>query len=129
VKKQDQEKQLTLTPENLKNYSHQIWLAGLGAYSRIEREGRDSFDSLVSKGQAYESLLREHKEKAESRLDALKSRANETWERVERAFDDRLNATLNRLGISSRSDIDHLNEQITRLTALIESLRQPDNED
>ncbi|HET8706232.1 MAG TPA: phasin family protein, partial [Pseudomonadales bacterium] len=76
-----------------------------------------------------EEQLREHKEKAESRIDALKSRANETWERVERAFDERLNATLNRLGISSKSDIDHLNEQVTRLTELIAALRELEDED
>lgn len=125
----NEDKKTALSPEDLKKHSHQIWLAGLGAYARIEREGQGMFDSLVNRGQVYEEQLREHKEKAESRIDALKSRANETWERVERAFDDRLNSTLNRLGISSQSDIKHLNEQVTRLTELIETLRHLDDQD
>lgn len=129
TKKINEEKKAALSPEDLKKYSHQIWLAGLGAYARIEREGQEMFDGLVNKGQVYEEQLREHKDKAESRIDALKSRANETWGRVERAFDDRLNATLNRLGISSQSDIEYLNEQVERLTDLIEALRKLEDED
>ncbi|HET8707173.1 MAG TPA: phasin family protein, partial [Pseudomonadales bacterium] len=46
----NEEKKTALSPDELKKYSHQIWLAGLGAYARIEREGQEMFDGLVNKG-------------------------------------------------------------------------------
>ena len=35
--------------------SRQIWLAGLGAFSRAQQEGRKVFDTLVKQGEVLES--------------------------------------------------------------------------
>lgn len=38
----------------IRHYARQIWLAGLGAYSRLGTEGSDYFKELVKAGEALE---------------------------------------------------------------------------
>ena len=40
---------------DFRKYTKQIWLAGLGAFSRAEEEGNKMFDSLVKVGEELES--------------------------------------------------------------------------
>ncbi len=40
---------------DFRKYTKQIWLAGLGAFSRAEEEGNKLFDSLVKVGEELES--------------------------------------------------------------------------
>jgi poly(hydroxyalkanoate) granule-associated protein len=40
---------------DFRKYTQQIWLAGLGAFSRAEEEGSRLFDSLVKVGEELES--------------------------------------------------------------------------
>lgn len=110
--------------DDIKRNSHKIWLAGMGAYSMIKETGIDSFETLVEKGQAFE---KEHNPKQsdepnDSRLDDLKSRANQTMDRIERAFDLRVSSALSRLGISKKTDLDLLNEKVDKLTKLLEQV-------
>ena len=42
------------SPIELRKYTKQIWLAGLGAFSRAEEEGNKLFDSLVQVGEELE---------------------------------------------------------------------------
>jgi len=39
---------------DVKNYTHQIWLAGLGAYAKAGKEGADYFKKLVAEGEEVE---------------------------------------------------------------------------
>ncbi len=107
--------------EDIKKHSHKIWLAGLGAYSMIDETGVDEFEKLVEKGQKFERETKAPKsEGSENRLDELKSRANQTMDRIERAFDLRVSSALQRLGISRKSDLDLLNEKLDKLADALE---------
>ena len=44
--------------EKVKESANQIWLAGLGAYSKAEEEGGKLFDSLVQDGEKLEAKTR-----------------------------------------------------------------------
>ena len=112
--------------DDIKRNSNKIWLAGLGAYSMMEEQGSDGFEELVSKGQTFERLnhTKEIEVATDSRLDELKVRANQTMDRIERAFDMRVSSTLGRLGISLRSDLDLLNDKIDRLSAALDKIAQ-----
>lgn len=71
------------SPLEFRRYTKQIWLAGLGAFSRSEEEGKDHglFDSLVKAGEELEA-------KTEARITEV---AEQTVEKVvdagERAID------------------------------------------
>jgi len=111
--------------DDIKRNSNNIWLAGLGAYSTIESEGSKTYEELVTKGKLLESISNAKKEPREksapdTRLSDLKSKANQTMEKIEKAFDMRVSSALNRLGISSRNDLDDLNAKLERLTKELE---------
>jgi len=112
--------------DDIKRNSNKIWLAGLGAYSMMEEQGSDAFEELVSKGQTFEHInhTKEIEVAPDSRLDELKVRANQTMDRIERAFDMRVSSTLGRLGISRHSDLDLLNDKIDRLSAALDKITQ-----
>ena len=111
--------------DDIKRNSHKIWLAGMGAYSMIKDTGIESFETLVEKGQQFEKDTNPKSDVAaanDSRLDELKSRANQTMDRIERAFDLRVSSALGRLGISRKSDLDSLNDKVDKLTKLLEQV-------
>ena len=111
--------------EEIKRNSHNIWLAGLGAYSMIETEGSTHYETLLAKGKLVESRNNAEVEKlgkssGDSRLNDLKSKANQTMDRIEKAFDLRVSSALSRLGISTRNDLDRLNAKIEELTTALD---------
>ena len=111
--------------EEIKRNSHNIWLAGLGAYSMIETEGSTHYEALLAKGKLVESRNNAEVEKlgkssGDSRLNDLKSKANQTMDRIEKAFDLRVSSALSRLGISTRNDLDRLNAKIEELTTSLD---------
>ncbi|MCG8669195.1 MAG: phasin family protein [Pseudomonadales bacterium] len=111
--------------DDIKRNSHKIWLAGMGAYSMIKETGIESFETLVEKGQQFEKENNPKESDTDvndSRLDELKSRANQTMDRIERAFDLRVSSALSRLGISKKTDLDLLNDKVDKLTQLLEQV-------
>lgn len=110
--------------DDIKRHSNKIWLAGLGAYSMMEESGNETFEQLVEKGQNFEKInhTKDIEVASENRLDELKVRANQTMDRIERAFDMRVSSTLGRLGISRKSDLDLLNEKVDRLALALDKI-------
>lgn len=108
---------------DLRKYTHQIWLAGLGAFARAEEEGSRLFDTLVDTGKELESKTRD---KSESRVEEIKervrNRTGETMEKMEKAFDERLNKALSRLGIPNKREVELLEKRVQELTAALEEL-------
>ena len=42
----------------IEKYSRQIWLAGLGAYSKVSKDGSKVFETLVKDGEKAEKLAK-----------------------------------------------------------------------
>jgi poly(hydroxyalkanoate) granule-associated protein len=58
--KKPADKKLKMAPaKDLRKYTQQIWLAGLGAFAKAEEEGGKLFDNLVKIGEDLESKTRE----------------------------------------------------------------------
>ncbi len=111
--------------KDLRKYTQQIWLAGLGAFSRAEEEGGKLFDNLVKVGEELESKTREIADvTAHDLKDKVIEKASDTKEKVERAIDERLHTTLGRLGIPSQKDFEALSERMDQLTKVIEQLAE-----
>lgn len=109
-------KALTGASRDIRKYTHQIWLAGLGAFARAEEEGSGLFEALVEAGREVE---RHTKDKTESRVEELKERVRhhtgETMDKMEKAFDDRLNKALSRLGMPNKREVEVLEKRIQDL--------------
>ena len=105
--------------------AQQIWLAGVGAFARAQSEGNKMFESLVREGMGFEQNARKAagsqadamREAMESRVGQARDRANETWKRLETAFESRVSETLSRLGVPTRADIAELNAKVDALAA------------
>lgn len=117
----------------IEKYSRQIWLAGLGAYSKVSKDGSKLFDNLVKDGEKAEKIaktevdkqvevVKESVESAKTRVSGVKDKALGKWNELEEAFDKRLNAAISRLGVPSRNEVKALQDQVENLTAQIEKL-------
>lgn len=117
----------------VEKYSRQIWLAGLGAYSKISNDGSKLFETLVKDGEKAEKLTKVEAQKqlddvkntsksAKSRVDDVKDLAVGKWNELEEAVDKRLNSAISRLGVPSRSEVQALHSKVDQLTRQIELL-------
>lgn len=115
--------------KKIKDSANQIWLAGLGAYSKAEEEGNKLFESLVKDGQQLEEKAKGPIEKKlpvipsyKDKVDEVRERATGSWERIEKAFDERVSKALGRLNIPSRSDVEALTAKVEELSAALDEL-------
>jgi poly(hydroxyalkanoate) granule-associated protein len=105
--------------------AHQIWLAGLGAVAKAEKEGSKFFDSLVEEGEKVEAGI---KEVAERKVEGMRDKAADTWNKLEEVFQRRVARALKRLGVPTKDDIQSLYRQVEELRQNIEelsSLKEP----
>lgn len=107
--------------EKVKESANQIWLAGLGAYSKAEQEGSKLFETLVQDGEKLEARTRALMDKplsvAKETVETVRSRATGSWEKVEKAFDQRVSRALNRLNIPTHSELEELRQEVEELKA------------
>ena len=118
--------------ERVKDSANQIWLAGLGAYSKAEEEGGRLFDALVKDGEKLESKTRAMVDKpinvALEKVETVKARATGSWSKVEKAFDLRVSKALARLNIPTRREVDELSDRIESLSDKLEALTKAIND-
>lgn len=107
---------------DLRKYTHQIWLAGLGAYARAEEEGSGFFDVLVEAGREVERRAKERAPKVEDIKERVRHHTGETIDRMEKAFDDRLGKTLSRLGIPNKREVESLRRRVQELTDALDQM-------
>ncbi len=94
----------------------QIWLAGLGAFSKAQTEGGTIFESLVKEGEAVQKRTRKA---AEERVAEFRDNAAGTWGKLEDVFEQRVAHVLHALNVPTKKDIDHLSRRIGELTAAV----------
>jgi len=109
--------------EEIKDSVHRIWLAGLGALSAAEEEGGKIFSRLVERGRDVESKGKVEVDKVKVEVDKMKTKAESTFEAWGDKFDEKLTATLNRLGVPTRDEIRNLTHKVEELNAKIEQLK------
>ncbi|MDY6841031.1 MAG: phasin family protein [Pseudomonadota bacterium] len=103
----------------IKGSARQIWLAGLGAYTKAEEDTGRFFDRLVQEGEQLENKTRGVVEKqirsVEDRVEGVRERATGTWDRLEHLFDERVSGALRRLGIHRHEDFESLERRVEAL--------------
>jgi len=105
--------------------AQQIWMAGVGAFNRAQGEGSKLFEALVSEGMNIEKHTRKLatgrvdavRDAVEDRVAGARARATDSWDRLEKVFEDRVQRALNKLGIPGREEVAGLNARIDALTA------------
>src|SRR6188768_908267 len=98
--------------KSIMDSAQQIWLAGLGAFAKAQEEGSKLFEALVKEGTALDAKTRKFTEarvneargNVESTLGQVRERSQETWDKLEKVFEDRVSKALGRLGIPGNAD-------------------------
>ncbi len=109
---------------NLIDTAQQIWSAGVGALARAQGEGTDLFEALVKKGMNLEAQTRKLangkvdvvRGAVEDRVENVREKATDTWDRMEKVFEDRVQRALTRLGVPTREDLGNLIKRVESLT-------------
>lgn len=110
--------------------SRQIWLAGLGAFSRAQAEGGKLFETLVSQGQSLESRTRQAASDTASvaagiaakKAKEVHAMAGGTWDKLEGIFEERVARALAKLGVHSKEDVNGLAERVDALAEAVNEL-------
>ena len=110
--------------KSLSESAQQIWLAGVGAFSRAQAEGTKLFEGLVKEGMGLEQTVRKFaggradvvRDAVESRVGQARERATDTWDKLEKVFEDRVQRALVKLGVPSREDLSDLSTRVEQLT-------------
>lgn len=113
---------------------HQIWLAGLGALARAQREGPKLFESLVEEGGSVEEHQRAKaqrlvtgawkglRETVDTRTAEVRSKAGEAIDNLEAIFQSRVQKALQQLGMPTSKEINALSRKVNELNQSVHAL-------
>ena len=108
---------------DFRKYTKQIWLAGLGAFSRAEEEGNKLFDSLVKVGEELESKTTDLADSTVGKVtEKAKESVTDTKDKVEKILDTSVNHSLNRIGLVTPKDLQHIEQLLVQLHIKVDAL-------
>lgn len=114
----------------VKDSAQQIWLAGMGAFSKAQEEGTKVFEALVKEGTNLqkktqgiaEEKISEVTGKMSAMADTVTSKAGQNWDKLESIFEARTAKALNKLGVPTAKDVDALVQRVDALAAAVAKL-------
>ena len=119
----DKKKSNAQLSSTVKESAQQIWLAGLGAFSKAQEEGGKVFEALVKEGltiqRKTQAVAEEKITEATSRVTTMASdigsKAQGQWDKLENNFEDRVAKALAKLGVPSARDLEALSARVDAL--------------
>jgi poly(hydroxyalkanoate) granule-associated protein len=113
--------------QSVKESAQQIWLAGMGAFSKAQAEGGKVFETLIKEGM---NLQKKTQGLAEERIgavtgkmtamaDGMSGKAGAQWDKLESIFEERVARALNKMGVPSNKDVDALISRIDELSSKV----------
>lgn len=119
----DKKKSNAQLSSTVKDSAQQIWLAGLGAFSKAQEEGGKVFEALVKEGLSIQrktqAVAEEKITEATSRVTTMASdigsKAQGQWDKLENIFEDRVAKALSKLGVPSARDLEALSARVDAL--------------
>jgi poly(hydroxyalkanoate) granule-associated protein len=99
----------------VRDSAQKIWLAGLGAFERARSEGPRVFEALVEQGRNMGARAVGAADQALKTMRQASDRGPQ-WDKLEKAFEERLARSLKRLGILTRGEVDDLTRQVGELS-------------
>jgi poly(hydroxyalkanoate) granule-associated protein len=112
----------------------QVWLAGMGAIARAQKDGPAAFQDAVAEGlkllnrsrSSAEQMIRDVFESAQgsvqSRIGSARDQAAETWDNIETLFQSRVQKALQQLGVPSAEEIRLLTRRVAELNESVKAL-------
>jgi|KBSSwiStaDraftv2_1062776.scaffolds.fasta_scaffold1469717_1 poly(hydroxyalkanoate) granule-associated protein len=118
--------------KSLMESAQQIWMAGMGALGRAQEEGSKLFEGLVKEGMTLEQSTRKiatgnvdrMRGAVENTVSHVKDRAQDTWDRLEKVFEDRVSRALARLGVPGRDELQALTSRVEELNRTVSKMNK-----
>jgi poly(hydroxyalkanoate) granule-associated protein len=122
------------TQQELLQGVQQVWLAGMGAIARAQKEGPAAFSDAVFEGlrllnvsrSAAQRMVRDAFESAQatmqSRVGDARSQAQETWDGLETLFQNRVQRAMHQLGVPTAEEIRLLIRRVEQLNDNVEQM-------
>lgn len=131
--KQDDGEEFTASrlADQVRASAQQIWLAGLGAFSKAQEEGGKVFDTLVKEGATLqrksqavaEDRLAEATSRMASMANELGAKASGQLDKLETIFEDRVARALKRMGMPSADEVQALMKRLDDLDRKLDRLQ------
>jgi poly(hydroxyalkanoate) granule-associated protein len=110
---------------SIKESAQQIWLAGLGAFSKAQAEGGKVFETLVKDGMGLqrktqavaEEKISEATSKMTSMASGITSKATGQWDKLENIFEERVAKALSKMGMPTAKEVQALAKRVDELSA------------
>lgn len=130
-KAQSAPKQADNLGKSIMDSAQQIWLAGLGAFAKAQEEGTKLFDTLVREGVSLEQKTRKLalgkadsvRDVVENSVSQVKERTQETWDKLEKVFEDRVSRAMGKLGVPGRKELNEIAERVEELSRQVRKLK------
>ena len=122
------------SPVHLIENVQQIWLAGMGAIAKAQKEGPGAFQDAVAEGfklltrsrsnaeQVIRDAFESAQETVQSRVGSARDQATETWDNLEALFQHRVQKALQQLGVPSGDEIRLLTKRVAELNENVKAL-------
>ena len=116
--------------QTVKDSAQQIWLAGMGAFSKAQEEGGKVFETLVKEGMSLqkktqgmaEEKISEVTGKMSAMAGTVTSKAGQNWDKLEAIFEQRTAKALGKLGVPTAKDVEALTQRVEELAAAVARL-------
>ena len=117
--------------DRIKDSAQQIWLAGLGAFAKMQQEGSKAFEALVKDGAGMQKKTQAAAEEtlaqAQTRMAGFASefgtKAAGQWGKLENIFEERVARALEKLGLPSAADHAALQARVSALEAELQRMQ------
>ena len=117
--------------KTVRDSAQQIWLAGLGAFSKAQEEGGKVFQALVKEGMSLQrktqtvagDKLTDATSRMASMATEISSKASGQWDKLETIFEERVARALKKLGVPTAKEIDALATRVEELNRTVASMR------
>ena len=114
--------------DRIKDSAQQIWLAGLGAFAKMQEEGSKAFEALVKDGATVQKKTQKAAEESLSQAQArmagfateFGAKAAGGWGKLENIFEERVARALEKLGAPSAQEVAALKARVAALEAQLE---------
>ncbi len=115
---------------SVKDSAQQIWLAGMGAFSKAQEEGTKVFEALVKEGMTLqkktqgmaEDKISEVTGRMTAMADTVSAKAGQNWDKLESIFEARTAKAMNKLGVPTAKDVEELAKRVDALAAAVARL-------
>jgi poly(hydroxyalkanoate) granule-associated protein len=118
---------------SVKESAQQIWLAGMGAFSKAQAEGGKVFEALVKEGmnlqKKTQGMAEEKIGEVTGRMSAMAgtvtAKAGQNWDKLEAIFEARTAKAMGKLGVPTAKDVEALTKRIDALAAAVAKRSKP----